>query len=398
MNSRFPVLFMLMAGVGCLPAALRPQFAAAQATTGAEEGIPKNARITAVLEPFVKRHEVAGAVTLVANKDKVLAVDAVGFADVGAKRPIQRDSLFWIASQSKTLTTAALMILVDEGKVSLGDPVEKYLPEYADVWLAKERDAKHMLLVRPARKITIRDILSHTSGLPFRSAAEPVVLDLLPLDVAVRSYAVTPLDYEPGKGYRYSNAGINTAGRIIEIVSGMPYETFMRRRLFEPLGMNDTVIRPTPAQLRRLAKGYRPNAAKNDLEETTITQLTYPLDHARRQPMPAGGFFSTADDVGRFCRMLLNDGMWEGKQILSSAAVAEMSKRQTPPELKESYGLGCSVTSDTFGHGGAMATNMTINKKLGLVTVYLVQHHGFPGKGGQAQGEFRKAAETEFGK
>lgn len=362
------------------------------------ESYPPNAQLVASVEPFVKKQELAGAVMLVADKNKVLAVDTVGYADIAEKREMSPDALFWIASQSKSLTAAAFMMLVDEGRVKLDDPVEKYLPEYADAWVAVEKDAKHMLLERPAEKITVRRVLSHTSGLPFKSALETPTLDGLPLAVAVRSYAATPLDYQPGAGYRYSNAGINTAGRIIEVVTDMTYEQFMEKRLFEPLGMNDTVIRPSREQLRRLAKGYKPNAAKDGLEETTISQLIYPLDLPTRQPMPAGGYFSTADDIGRFCRMLLNDGMWEGKRLLSVEAVRELSKRQTPADLKESYGLGCAVNGDSFGHGGAFATNMNIDRAKGLVTVWLVQHAGFPGDGKSAQGAFRKAAETEFAK
>jgi CubicO group peptidase (beta-lactamase class C family) len=372
-----------------------PLVAVAQAP---RESYPPNQQLVDAVEPFVKRNELAGAVMLVADKDKVLACDVVGHADIGEKREMTPDALFWIASQSKTLTAAAFMTLVDEGKVSLDDPVKKYLPEFADVWVAVERDDKHMLLERPKREITVRHVLSHTSGLPFKSALETPTLDGLTLTVGTRSYGVTPLEYQPGEDYRYSNAGINTAGRIIEVVSGIPYEKFMSQRLFEPLGMNDTVIRPSKEQLRRLAKGHKPNAAKDGLEETTISQLTYPLDLESRQPMPAGGYFSTADDIGRFCRMLLNDGMWEGKRVLSKEAVAEISKRQTPPALKESYGLGAKVAPDGFGHGGAFATNMNIDKQRGLVTVWLVQHQGFPGDGKSAHVAFRKAAETVFGR
>ncbi|MGC3971732.1 MAG: serine hydrolase domain-containing protein [Pirellulales bacterium] len=351
-----------------------------------KESYPPNQQLVDAVEPFVKRNELAGAVMLVADKDKVLACDTVGFADIAEKREMTSDALFWIASQSKTLTAAAFMTLVDEGKVKLDDPVDKYLPEFTNIWAAVERDSKHMLLERPKRKITVRHILSHSSGLPFKSTLETPTLDGVTLTVGSRSYAMMPLEYQPGEGYQYSNAGINAAGRIIEVVSGMPYEKFMSERLFEPLGMNDTVIRPSKEQLRRLAKSYKPNAAKDGLEETTIGQLTYPLDLASRQPMPAGGYFSTADDIGRFCRMLLNEGTWEGKSILSKEAVGEISKRQTPADSQRSYGLGASVGPEGFGHGGAYATNMNIDTKLGLVTVWLVQHAGFPGEGKHAQG------------
>ncbi len=354
--------------------------------------------LAAALQPFVDRGTLAGAVVLVADKDKVLAREAVGYADVAAKAPLTADAVFWIASQSKPITAAALMILVDEGKVKLDDPVAKYLPEFNGAWLATEREKDRVVLKRPGRAVTVRDLLSHTSGLPFRSAAEEPTLDALSLRAAVKTYAMTPLETEPGAKYQYSNAGINTAGRIIEVVSGMPYEAFLDKRLFGPLGMTDTTFWPSKEQVKRLAKAYKPNAAKTGLEETTIGQLQYPLsDRANRFPMPAGGLFSTAADVGRFCQMMLNNGTLDGKRVLSEAAVKEMTMRQTPAELKESYGLGWSVGGGTYGHGGALATNMSIDPKRGLVFVYLVQHAGFPGDGGKAQDAVRQVANAHFG-
>jgi CubicO group peptidase (beta-lactamase class C family) len=366
-------------------------------TESAQEPAPSSKKITAALQPFVENHTLAGAVTLVADKEKILSLDTVGFADVAAKKPIRGDALFWIASQSKPITAAALMILVDEGKVKVDDPVEKYLPEFKDLWLTVEQDKEHLLLKRPKQPITVRHILSHTSGMPFRSAMEQPTLDQLSLRDAVRSYAMTPLQSEPGSKYQYSNAGINTAGRIIEVVSNMSYEDFLDKRLFGPLGMKDTTFWPNEEQLARLAKAYKPNAEKTGLAETTIGQLKYPLSDRKRQPMPAGGLFSTAADVGRFCQMVLNGGMFQGKRYLSEAAVAQMTSKQTGDALKEGYGLGWSTGGGSYGHGGAFATNMSIDAKRGLITVFLVQHNGFPGDGGKSHAAFKKAAEDQFG-
>jgi CubicO group peptidase (beta-lactamase class C family) len=353
--------------------------------------------LAATLQPFVDRRCLAGAVILVATKDRVLALEAVGFADIAANRLMGTDALFWIASQSKPITAAALMMLVDEGKVKLDDPVEKYLPEFAGLWLAQEQDSKHLLLKKPQQRVTVRHLLSHTSGLPFRSALEQPTLDLLPLRVAVGSYAMTPLQSEPGARYQYSNAGINTAGRIIEAVSGTPYETFLERRLFQPLGMKDTTFWPSAGQLKRLAKSYRPNKTKDGLVETTVTQLKYPLSDRTRQPMPAGGLFSTAGDVARFCQMVLSGGTFAGKRYLSEGAVREMTSRQTGA-AKVGYGLGWATNNGVFGHGGAYATDMTIDTKRGLITVFLVQHAGFPGDGARSRAAFQKAAQERFGK
>jgi CubicO group peptidase (beta-lactamase class C family) len=354
-------------------------------------------KIAVALQPFVDRHALAGAVTLVADKDKILSLEAVGFTDVAARTPMHSDAVFWIASQSKPMTATAFMMLVDEGKVRLDDPVEKYLPEFKSQWLAVERDNKHVLLKRPEHSITVREILSHTSGMPFKSAMEEPTLDLLPLRDAVRSYAMTPLEFEPGSKYQYSNAGINTAGRIIEVASGIDYAEFMQKRLFEPLGMKDTTFWPSAEQLARLAKSYKPNAAKFDLDETTVTQLRYPLNDHERQPMPAGGLFSTARDVGRFCQMILGHGIFEGKRYLSEASVEQMTSKQTGKHLKDGYGLGWSTGGGRFGHGGAYATNMTIDPASGLITVFMVQHAGFPRDGNRSQAAFENAVLAQFG-
>ena len=384
---RFFLLLLLAAGLLIGP----PRSPAQETAPAASKGI------TAALQPFVDRHALAGAVTLVADKDAILSLDTVGYADVAARRPMPADALFWIASQSKPITATALMMLVDEGKVAVDDPVEKYLPEFRDLWLAAEHDKEHTLLKRPAHPITVREILSHTSGMPFRSALEEPTLDMLPLRVAVGSYAMTPLQFEPGTKYQYSNSGINTAGRIIEVVSGMPYEEFLDKRLFGPLGMKDTTFWPSESQLARLAKAYKPDADKTDLVETPISQLKYPLSDRARQPMPAGGLFSTASDLARLCQMLLNGGVAQGKRYLSEKALQEMTTRQTGPDLKESYGLGWSAGGGSFGHGGALATNMSIDPKRGLIFVYLVQHAGFPKDGNQAYGAFQNAANEQFG-
>jgi CubicO group peptidase (beta-lactamase class C family) len=351
------------------------------------------------LQPFVEKHELAGAVALVADKDKVLSVEAVGFADIATGRKMKVDDVFWIASQSKPITAAAVMMLVDEGKIALNDPVEKYLPEFRSQMVIAEKDNDHVLLRKPSHPVTIREVLSHMSGMPFKSAVEEPTLDGLPLATAVRSYAMTPLQTEPGTHYQYSNAGINTAARIIEVVTGMKYEDFMHTRLFEPLGMKDTSFWPNAEQAQRVAKSYRPDAAKTNLVEFPISQLIYPLtDLHRRFPMPAGGLFSTAQDTALFCQMMLNNGEFKGRRYLSEAAVAELTKRQTPATVKESYGLGFSVGGDTYGHGGAHSTNMEVRPSKGIVIVWMVQHGGFPGEGGKAQGVFKNWAVERFGK
>ncbi|HSJ02299.1 MAG TPA: serine hydrolase domain-containing protein [Verrucomicrobium sp.] len=337
----------------------------------------------------------AGAVTLVATKDKVLAVDTVGYADVAAKKPMEKDAVFWIASMNKPITCAALMILVDEGKIAVDDPVEKYLPEFKGQWVIDEQSPEKLVLKKPVHPITIKNVLSHTAGLDFRSGVEQPTLDQLPLAARVRSYAMVPLLHQPDSKYKYSNEGINIGGRIIEVVSGMSYEAFLDERLFQPLGMKDTTFWPSGDQLTRLAKSYQANKDKSDIQETTVGQLKYPLDDRTRQPMPGGGLFSTAGDLVKFCQMLLNGGQLGRKRYLSEAAIKVMTSRQTPAKLKESYGFGFSIGGDgSYGHGGAYSTNMNIDPTRGLITIFMVQNAGWRNDSGKGiQGVFVKAAQ-----
>ncbi len=359
----------------------------------------------AALRPFVERHELAGAVVLVADRSRVLSLEAVGLSDIEHAQPMQTDALFWIASQTKPMTATAVMMLVDEGSLNLDEPISKYLPEFQGQRVLEEQQEQQegrALLRPPAREVTVRDTLRHTSGLPFLSpleapAHQPAILDELPLELAVRSYAMMPLQAEPGSRYEYSNIGINIAARVLEAVSGQPYEAFMREKLFEPLGMSDTTFWPDASQTARLARSYKPNPAGDGLEAAGLSMLQPNLsDRARRYEVPAGGLFSTASDVALFCRMILNGGELQGRRYVSENAIRQMSTRQTEPAM-ESYGLGWGVGEGRFGHGGAYSTGMTIYPAQGLVTVFLVQHAGFPGQGSQSHEAFTQAALALFG-
>lgn len=353
--------------------------------------------LTTAVTPFVEKQELAGAVMLVADKEGVLAHVAAGFADRESRQEMQADSVFWIASQSKPITGTALMLLVDEGKLSLDDPVEKFLPEFRGQMFVAEKDDSRQLLKKPRHPITVRNLLTHTSGLPFRSAIEQPTLDAFPLSLRVRSYAMGPLDFDPDTKYLYSNEGINTAGRIIEVLTGKSFAEFCDERLFQPLGMKDTTFWPTPEQAKRVATSYKPGPDGKGLEATTIPQLYYPLtDRDVRFAMPAGGLFSTAHDLARIYRMLLRRGELDGNRYLSDVAVQELTRRQTPVDLKESYGLGFSVSPTTFGHGGAFSTNTFADTQRGQIFVWLVQHACFPGEGGKSQEAFLKAAKEAY--
>lgn len=324
---------------------------------------------------------------------------------------MQPDTLFWIASMSKPIAATALMMLVDDGKLRLDEPVEKYLPGFKPRIIGLTANSAHARLQAPDRAITVRNLLSHTSGIPFSSSIETPTLDTLPLTTRVEGYALTPLTFEPGSDFSYSNAGINTAARIVEVLGGMAYENFLQKRLFGPLGMIDTTFWPNEAQVKRLAKSYKSNSEGTALEEVAITQLRYPLtDRVHRYVVPAGGLFSTAGDLAKFSQMLLNNGAYAGKQLLSEAAIREMSHNQLSEAALQKqfssrssatdptgYGLGWfTYPSKAFSHGGAYSTNLRIDPEHGVATVWLIQHADFPGEGAKSQAAFEKVALESF--
>lgn len=345
--------------------------------------------IQSYLQPLIDDHTLAGAVVLVATRDRVVYLQSAGYRDLAKKAAMPTDALFWIASTSKPMTATAFMMLVDEGKVSLDDPVEKYLPEFRNQMVKVADDGKAQVgkaargaetpskLVAANHPILVREILSHTSGLPFKSAAQPGALDTLTLKDSVRSFAAEPLIFQPGTDYSYSNEGIDTAARIIEVVTGMPYEKFMQERLFDPLGMKDTTFWPNAEQLTRLAETYKLDPQTKDLVNVRIDQLTYPLNNKEhRFPMPAGGLFSTAADVSKFCRMILNGGVLDGKRYVSPASLKAMTGVENGGMEKQDYGFGWFISKSGFGHGGAFKNAMDIDTATGRILIFMVQQDG----------------------
>jgi len=347
-------------------------------------------KLAAAMQPFVASRQLAGAVMLVADKDKVLGLEAVGWADIAAKKKMRTDCLFLIASQSKPIACVTLMMLVDEGKVSLDDPVEKYLSEFKEQWLVAERDGEHVLLKKPKHPMLVRNLLNHTSGMLYKTPAEQPTLDVLPLEARIRAYVMSPLQFDPGTKHLYANAGINTAARIVEVVSGLSYERFLAERLLRPLGMKDTTFWPSASQLKRLAKAYKPNAAKTALEEAPSPQLRYPFDDRTRCVQPAGGLLSTAADLLNFYRMIANNGVFAGRRILSEEAVRQMTTKQTG-DLPQAYGFGFDVTRGV-GHGGTFGTVSSLDATRRFISVFLIQYAGPPANLKNFLAAFRKVA------
>jgi len=356
---------------------------------------PSSGGIAKLLQPFVDSNSLPGAVILVADKDKILDLEAVGYADLASKKPMTTDSYFWIASMSKSITAAAVMMLVDEGKLSIDDPVEKYLPEFANRMVVDPKDPTHT--PHPANHpILIREILSHTSGLPNHTQTPgPHKDDIQTLEERAHFYSQQTLESQPGTAYAYTNLGPNLAGRIVEIVSGMPFQQFLQTRLFDPLGMTETTFVPSNDELARLASAYQAGPDKKSFLPANEMSFTYPFSDPKRQPMPAGGLFSTATDISKFCQMLLNNGTFHGKQYLSPEAIHQMTTDRAPQGGKDHYGLGFGLgPNGVYFHAGGYKTYMEIDPKTGRTWVYMVQYfgHDWPNDGNKVMNVVKAAA------
>lgn len=357
------------------------------------------------MQGFVDSNIISGAVTLVARNGQLAALDVVGYSDLATKKPLRADDMFWIASMTKPMTATAIMMLQDEGKLSVDDPVEKHLPEFKNQWLVDSQSKDGMVLKRPARPITLRDLLTHTSGI----GDVPAPRYNCTLAELAMAYSQQPLRFPPGSKWQYSNPGINTLGRIVEVASGKTYAEFMQERIFNPLGMKDTTFHPTAAQVKRIAKSYKPGAGGKGLEETTVYFVQGGISDKVRTAFPAGGLFSTAEDVLKFYEMMLNGGVWKGKRLLSEAAVKQATTTQSG-DIKTgfvdgmSFGFGFAVVKEpqgvtgmlakgTYGHGGAYATQSWADPEKKLIVILMLQRAGLPnGDASEMRKAFQEAA------
>jgi CubicO group peptidase (beta-lactamase class C family) len=343
----------------------------------------KFAAVPEALQQLVNSNEIPGAVALVTTKDSVLHISAVGESNLATGRKMKPNDIFWIASMSKPMTSVAVAMLADDGKLSFDDPVEKYLPEFRDMWVAGEQSATQRVLVKAARPITLRDLMTHTSGLGEYRVTDPH----WSLAAMIKVLAREPLRFQPGTRWSYSTAGMDTLGRVVEVVSGMSYDKFIQTRLFDPLGMKDTTFWISPAQEKRFVPPVISRAGK--LEPTPIAYMYggAVTDH-ERPPLGGAGLFSTAADVTKFYQMMLNHGAANGRQILKPETVAEMRRKQTG-DLKARagmpWGLGFCVVEDpaqmesnktlspgAFGHGGAFGTQSWADPARGIIYVLMI--------------------------
>lgn len=340
---------------------------------GAEVKSERLAAIRTAMEAEIAAHRAAGVVTLVLQDGKLVHHDAAGFADLEQRVPMKTDSVFWIASMTKSISAVTILTLVDEGKLSLDESAEKWMKELGKVKLKNGEP--------PQRAITLRDLLSHTAGIavPPRRPTDGAHS----LQSSARELLQAPLAFEPGSNYEYGY-GITIAGRIAEIVAEKPFETLVQERILDPLQMQDTTFHPDAELRLRIAKTYKTKENADGLTRAYNPYVTSePND--RRMTEPSGGLFSTATDMARFYQMILDGGVFQGQRIISAKAIAEMTTAHQAGGKVLGYGLGWQCSSlarpaipgfseRAFGHGGAFGTHGWIDPEQRVVTVFMVQN------------------------
>ena len=352
------------------------------------------AKIPERMRHFVDDKTVAGVVTLVARGKDIAEFDAVGMADVEANRPMRKDTIFQIMSMTKPVTAIGIMMLAEEGKLAVRDPVELYLPEFKNLRVTVNTTPDTARLSIPEHAITIRDLLTHTAG--FTDAAPSDIKDYrqlmnVPLEEVVRQLAKEPLLFQPGTAWSYSSAGIEVLGRIIEVCSGKKYEDFVAERILRPLKMQDSFFYPPPDKVNRIAMVYV--GKDGGLTRAPGTILGGDPTKYRKGavfPAPGWGLYSTAEDLLHLYQMMVNDGVYEGHRFLSPFSVHLMTEPHTS-EIRPAgwmrgsdYGLAWEVTTDpmgelnghtvgTYGHGGAFGTQGWIDPNNELISIMLFQ-------------------------
>ena len=377
-------------------------FAAPPATDPQKAGMDSKrlAQISERMKEFEARGQVAGTVTLLQRHGVLAHFEATGWADIEAKKPMQRDTIFQIMSMTKPITGIAIMMMAEEGKLRITDPVERHLPEFRGQMMIVSRDGDKLVLQKPPRPITIRDLMTHTSGMIGEPPAStgPLMINMsMPLDRAVAIYAQQPLDFEPGTKWQYSNTGLATLGRIVEVLSGMKYEEFLAKRIFEPLGMVDSHVVLPESKHARLAALYTvENGRMVKVGADVLAGDPMKFRKGAVYSGPEFSVYSTAADLARLYQMMLNKGTYDGKRLLSAASVETMSSVQSGDvkagwDLGDAYGLTWEVTRDPIGtltglskgafhHGGAFSTFGYIDPKKDLIGVYMTQWDGPDGK------------------
>jgi CubicO group peptidase (beta-lactamase class C family) len=363
-------------------------------------------RISSAVQRDIDNKRIAGAVTLVARRGHVAWFKAQGMADRETGKPMRPDTMFRICSMTKPITSLAVMMLYEEGRFMLEDPISKYLPEFKNPKVLVKPASGTPYTIPAPREITIRDLLRHTSGITYQWNKDlgPMYKDanvasgLLPYDGTIedssKRLAGLPLLFNPGEKWEYS-LGVDVLGRLVEVISGKPLDEFFRTRIFEPLGMKDTYFYPPDNKLDRLATAYTYYNDKglNRFPDTPITEgaFTYSADYPTRAPKKlfsgGAGLVSTAADYMRFCQMMLDGGKVGNTRLLSRKSVELMTQDQlgkVNPDF--GFGLGFGVdgvkvpleelgSPGEYNWGGFFYTAFSIDPKEQMIVIFMGQLH-----------------------
>ena len=337
-------------------------------------------RLDMAMHAEVDNKKLAGTVTLLARRGRLISLDVYGQQDLATKTPMRQDSIFRIFSMTKPVTAVAMMMLYEEGKWLPSDPIEKHIPEFKNLMVCVGRNADGSLkLEKPQHPPTMAELMTHTAGFALGFLDSPVnelyrkadVFNAVDLKDFIGRVAALPLDYQPGSQWQYSIAS-DIQGYLVERLSGVSFEQFLQDRIFKPLEMHDTAFSVPAAKRARLAMTYQPDS--ND-----VLQPMWVDDKAEaspRMPSGGGGLFSTATDYWHFAQMLLNEGEFNGKRILAPATVKLITANHLPAKLREgNFGIGPYRMQPGLGYGyslGVLDKPINLHKTLGEGTYFWI--------------------------
>ncbi len=336
------------------------------------------------LEKYIASGELPHAISILYDNG-VEEVTCAGWADVDAKRPITLDDPYMQCSQTKGFCGVTVAMLVEEGRLSLDDPVSKYLPEFETLWVQTAAEGDTRTLTKAKNTLTVRMVINHTGGFPFEVPAKQHNIPGggwsggMPIRSVAATAASQPLLFEPGTKEAYSNTGIDIAAAVVEAVTGQKWDAFLQERVLDPLGMTETRFKPTDAQLAHQVELYTVHEGKPATwhEFNGWEQRPYNDDHVF--PSAGAGLWTTARDQIKFYKMLMNLGVGDnGVRILKEETVRNLLATNSRPEGLGSYSMGLAVAGEWFGHGGAWGTNCMVNPSRKRLKLWVVQLEGGP--------------------
>ncbi len=357
------------------------------------------------LKPYVEDGRLPGAISILFN-DGVQETACVGYADVAAKRPIALDDPYMQCSQTKGFCGVTIAKLVEEGKISLDDPVSKYLPEFKTLWVKVSETNGTMTLKKAQNVLTVRMVMNHTGGFPFEIPAKQGAIPGggwsggMPIRSVAATAAAQPLLFEPGTREQYSNTGIDIGAAVVEAVTGKRWEDYLKETVLDPLGMKSTWFWPTDEQLSRQIEMYATFMKKPAEWKSQNPMQQRPYNDSHVFASAGAGLWTTANDQLKFYKMLMNLGVGDnGVRILKEETVKSILAVTTRPQSMGGYSLGLFAPKADdenawFGHGGAWGTNCMVNWHKKQLKLWAIQSSG--GDGWPWSDAYREATEKFF--